>query len=40
LTIEHAPVTDAFTGLGLPHERAEELITAEIAAFQARKEAN
>jgi Clp amino terminal domain, pathogenicity island component len=34
------PVTDAFTGLGLPPERAEELITAEIAAFQARKEAN
>ncbi len=34
------PVTDAFTGLGLPAERAEELITAEIAAFQARKEAN
>ena len=34
------PVTDAFTTLGLPPERAEELITAEIAAFQARKEAN
>jgi hypothetical protein len=34
------PVSDAFTGLGLPAERAEELITAEIAAFQARKEAN
>ena len=34
------PVTDAFTGLGLPAERAEELITGEIAAFQARKEAN
>jgi hypothetical protein len=34
------PVTDAFTGLGLPPERAEELITADIAAFQARKEAN
>jgi len=34
------PVTDTFTGLGLSHERAEELITAEIAAFQARKEAN
>ena len=34
------PVTDAFTGLGLPAERAEEFITAEIAAFQARKEAN
>ena len=34
------PVTDAFTGLGLPPERAEELITAEIADVQARKEAN
>jgi hypothetical protein len=34
------PVTDAFTGLGLPPERAEELITADIASFQARKEAN
>ena len=34
------PVTDAFTGLGLPPERTEELITADIAAFQARKEAN
>jgi hypothetical protein len=34
------PVTDAFTTLGLPRDRAEELITAEIAAFQARKGAN
>jgi hypothetical protein len=34
------PLTDAFTGLGLPPARAEELITAEIADFQARKEAN
>jgi Clp amino terminal domain, pathogenicity island component len=34
------PVTDALTGLGLPPERAEELVTAEIADFQARKEAN
>lgn len=34
------PVADAFTTLGLPPERAEELITAEIADFQARKEAN
>jgi hypothetical protein len=30
-------VTDAFSGLGLPRQRAEELLTAEIAAFQARK---
>jgi hypothetical protein len=34
------PVTDAFTTLGLTPERAEELITAELAGFQARKEAN
>ncbi len=34
------PVTDALTGLGLPPERAEELITAELAGFKARKEAN
>jgi Clp amino terminal domain, pathogenicity island component len=34
------PVTGAFAGLGLPPERAEELITAELAGFQARKEAN
>jgi hypothetical protein len=33
-------VTDAFSVLGLPPERAEELITAEIADVQARKEAN
>jgi Clp amino terminal domain, pathogenicity island component len=31
------PVTDAFSGLGMPRQRAEELIAAEIAAFQARK---
>jgi hypothetical protein len=34
------PVTDAFATLGLPRERAEELITAEIAALQGSKEAN
>jgi Clp amino terminal domain, pathogenicity island component len=34
------PVTEAFTGLGLSPERAEQLIKAEIAAFQARKPAN
>jgi hypothetical protein len=34
------PVTDAFSVLGLPPERAEELITAEIADVQARKEGN
>ena len=30
-------VTEAFAALGLPRQRAVELITAEIAAFQARK---
>src|ERR1700733_6481944 len=34
------PVTDAFTGLGLPPARAEELIMAEMADFQAHQEAN
>jgi hypothetical protein len=34
------PVTEAFTGLGMSPERAEQLIKAEIAAFQARKPAN
>ena len=34
------PVTDALTGLGLAPQRAEELINAEIAAYQARKAAN
>jgi len=31
------PVTEAFAALGLSRQRAEELITAEIAAFQARR---
>ena len=31
------PVAEAFAALGLSRQRAEELITAEIAAFQARK---
>ena len=31
------PVAEAFAALGLPRQRAEELITAEIAAYQARK---
>ncbi len=30
------PVTDAFTGLGLTPQRAEQLINAEFAAYQAR----
>jgi hypothetical protein len=33
------PVTDAFTGLGLPPERAEQLVAAEIARVQAGKDA-
>jgi hypothetical protein len=40
LLSEDGPVTDAFTALGLPPERAEQLITAEIAAFQAHKTGN
>jgi hypothetical protein len=32
-------VTDAFSGLGLPPQRAEELLTAELAAYQARRTA-
>ena len=32
------PVTDAFTALGLPRDRAEQIITTEIATFQARKQ--
>jgi hypothetical protein len=31
------PVTDAFTGLGLTPQRGEQLINAQLAAFQARK---
>jgi hypothetical protein len=34
LLSESGPVTDALTGLGLSRERAEQLITDEIAAFQ------
>ena len=33
------PVTEAFGALGLTPQRAEELIAAEIAAYQARREA-
>jgi len=33
------PVAEAFTTLGLAPQRAEELIAAEIAAYQARREA-
>jgi hypothetical protein len=34
------PVTDAIVGLGLTRERAEELLVAELAAYQAGKAAN
>ena len=34
------PVAGALTGLGLPQERAEQLIAAELAGYQARKAAN
>jgi ATP-dependent Clp protease ATP-binding subunit ClpA len=34
------PVADALTGLGLPPERAEQLIAAELAGYQARKAGN
>jgi len=33
------PVTDALSALGLPPQRAEQLLAAEIAAFQARRSA-
>jgi len=33
------PVTEAFGALGLTPQRAEELTAAELAAFQARREA-
>ena len=33
------PATDAFSSLGLPPQRAEQFIAAEIAAFKARREA-
>jgi ATP-dependent Clp protease ATP-binding subunit ClpA len=34
LLAESGPVTEAFTALGLPRDRAERLIAAEIAAYQ------
>ena len=40
VTFEAGPASDALTAIGLSPQRAEELVTAEIAAFQARKEAN
>ena len=40
VTFEAGPASDALTAIGLSPQRAEELVTAEIADFQARKEAN
>jgi hypothetical protein len=40
LTFEGGPASKAFTSLGLPPQRAEQLIAAELAAVQARKAAN
>jgi ATP-dependent Clp protease ATP-binding subunit ClpA len=34
------PVADSLAGLGLTQERAEQLIAAELAGYQARKAAN
>jgi ATP-dependent Clp protease ATP-binding subunit ClpA len=40
VTFEGGPASEALTALGLSPQRAEQLITAELAAFQARKAAN
>jgi ATP-dependent Clp protease ATP-binding subunit ClpA len=40
VTFEGGPASEALTGLGLPPQRAEQLVTAELAAYQARKAAN
>jgi hypothetical protein len=40
VTFEAGPASDALTAIGLSPQRAEELVTAEIADFQARKEEN
>jgi Clp amino terminal domain, pathogenicity island component len=40
VTSEGGPASAALAGLGLTPQRAEQLVTAEIAAFQARKKAN
>jgi hypothetical protein len=40
VTFEGGPASKALAGLGLSPQRAEQLVNAEIAAFQARKKAN
>jgi hypothetical protein len=40
LAFESGPVSDALTAVGLSPQRAEELVTAELATAQARKKAN
>ncbi len=40
VTFEGGAASDALTALGLPPQRAEQLVNAEIAAIQARKAAN
>jgi hypothetical protein len=40
VAFEAGPVADALTAAGLSPQRAEELVTAEISAIQARKKAN
>jgi hypothetical protein len=40
VAFEGDPASQALTALGLSPQRAEQLITAELAAFQARKEGN
>jgi len=40
VAFEPGPASDALTAIGLSPQRAEELVTAEITDFQARKEAN
>ncbi len=39
LVFAGGPATEALSALGLPPQRAEQLIAAEIAAFRARREA-
>ncbi len=40
MAFEGGQTSQALTALGLPPQRAEQLVTAEIAAAQARKAAN
>jgi ATP-dependent Clp protease ATP-binding subunit ClpA len=40
VAVKGGPASEALTGLGLPAQRAEQLVVAELAAIQARKAAN